>query len=120
MVLYLKLDQHQWAAEDFTDSSTYDISGTVYRDSSFSTAETSLDTFTGSFRLIDEDTGVSHYENNQDLTLVSDGTFTLKITEGRAPYTHGGFNVRLKLEKSGSKLTAKGFRGSDYLFIGHN
>lgn len=120
MVLYLKLDQHQWIEEDFTDSATYDISGSVYRDSAFTTLETDLDTFTGSFRLIDEDTGVVHYENDQDLTLVSDGTFTLKISEGRSPFSHGGFNARIKLEKSGSKITARGFRGSDYLFIAHN
>ena len=37
MVLFLKMDQHTWAKGDFTDSNTYDLSGTVYDDNTFTT-----------------------------------------------------------------------------------
>lgn len=119
MVLYLKLDQHTWVQGDYTNSSTYDISGTVYRDYTLSTAETSLDTFTGTFRLIDE-SGSTIYEDSTVLTLNSTGTFTVLFTISNAPATYGSFRVRIKLEKSGSKLTAVGVNGSDILYIEHN
>jgi hypothetical protein len=120
MVLYIKMDQHVWAEDDFTNGATYDLSGSVYRDSTFTTLESDLETFTGSFRLID-DQGSVHYENNtSDLTLNTDGTFTVTFGESRAPTTYGAFRVRLKLEKSGSRLTAIGVNGSDKIFIEHN
>lgn len=119
MVLYLKLDQHVWVQGDYTDSSTYDISGTVYRDYTLSTAETSLDTFTGSFRLINEQ-GSIIYEDSTVLTLNSNGTFTVLFTISNSPATYGSYKVRLKLEKSGSRLTAVGVNGSDRVFIEYN
>jgi len=38
MVLYLKMDQKTWATGDFTDSATYDLSGTVYDENTLTTA----------------------------------------------------------------------------------
>ena len=37
MVLFLKMDQMNWAKGDFTDSANFDLSGTVFDDSSFAT-----------------------------------------------------------------------------------
>lgn len=120
MVLYVKMDQHVWAEDDYTNGSTYDLSGSIYRDSTFTTLESDLENFTGSFRLID-DQGYCHYENNSsDLTLATDGTFTITFSQSNAPTVYGAFRVRIKLEKSGSRLTAIGVNGSDRLFIEHN
>ena len=120
MALYLKMDQHVWAEDDYTDSGTYDLSGAVYRDSTFTTLESDLENFTGSFRLIDEDGGVVYENDTSDLTLDTSGTFTIKFRQSYAPTVYGSFRVRLKLEKSGSRLTAIGINGSDQLFIEHN
>lgn len=120
MVLYVKMDQHTWAQDNFTDGANYDLSGAIYRDSTFTTLESDLENFTGSFRLIDNQ-GYCHYENNTtDLVLDTSGTFTVRFSTGRAPSMYGSFKVRIQLEKSGSKLTAIGVNGSDLLFIEHN
>lgn len=120
MALYVKMDQHIWAEDDYTDSATYDLSGAVYRESTFTTLESDLETFTGSFRLINDDGEVVYENNTSDLTLDTSGTFTMKFSQSRAPTVYGQFKVRIKLEKSGSKLTAIGVNGSDLLFIEHN
>ena len=46
MVLYLDMDQKTWAQGDFTDSATYDLSGTVYDENTFATAR-DISSFTG-------------------------------------------------------------------------
>lgn len=117
MALYLKMDQKTWAQGDYTDSSTYDLSGTVYRDNTLSTAETSLDTFTGTFRLIDPNNGNVRYSSTVGLTLVSDGTFTMTFAQSSSPSLHGNFNVRLSLEKTDNRLSAIGVHGSDELYL---
>lgn len=116
MALYLKLDQKTWVQEDYTDSATYDISGTVYRDNTFTTAETSLDTFTGTFRLIGQE-GKPLFSTDSGLTLNADGTFTMTFSQGKTPTMSGNTKVRLQLEKSGSRLTAIGVNGSDELYL---
>jgi hypothetical protein len=116
MALYLKLDQKTWVQEDYTDSTTYDISGTVYRNNILTTAETSLNTFTGTFRLIDQE-GKSLFSTQSGLTLNSDGTFQMTFAQGKTPTLSGNTKVRILLEKSGSRLTAIGVSGSDELFI---
>jgi len=116
MVLYLKMDQQTWSQLDYTNSTTYDLSGTVYRDNTFATAETALDTFTGTFRLINQDGGTV-FSTTTNLTLNSDGTFTMEFDPGSTPHISGGYRVRLRLEKSGSRLTVVGVNGSDELFL---
>ena len=116
MALYLKLDQKTWVQEDYTDSSTYDLSGTIYRDNTFTTAETSLNTFTGTFRLIDQE-GKSLFSTQSGLTLNADGTFTMTFAQGKTPTVSGNTKLRMLLEKSGSRLTAVGVNGSDELFL---
>lgn len=116
MALYLKLDQATWVQEDYTDSSTYDLSGTIYRDNTFTTAETSLNTFTGTFRLIDQE-GKQLFSTDSGLTLNADGTFTMTFAQGKTPTVSGNTKLRILLEKSGSRLTAVGVNGSDELFL---
>lgn len=116
MALYLDLDYNTWVRKDYTDSTAYDISGTVYRDNTFTTAETSLDTFTGTFRLIDQE-GKPLFSTTSGITLNSDGTFLMAFADGKTPLITGNSKVRLLLEKSGSRLTAIGVNGSDELFL---
>jgi|APSaa5957512535_1039671.scaffolds.fasta_scaffold05604_9 hypothetical protein len=117
MPLYVKMDQTSWVQGDFTDSATYDLSGTIYRDNRFATAETSLDTFTGELRLIDKNDGSPLYTTTSNLTLNSDGTFLIKFSESDTPHIHGNVKVRLRCTISGSRLTAIGVNGSDELYI---
>ena len=120
MVLYLKMDQHTWAENDYTSSTSFDISGAVYREATFTTLESDLETFTGTFRLIDDDGYTIYSNNSSDLTLDTTGTFNITFSQNNAPTTHGSFRVRLTLEKSGSRITAIGVNGSDLMFIEHN
>ncbi len=115
MVLYLKLDQKSWCKGDFTDSATYDLSGTVYDDNRFATAR-DISGFTGTFRLINWD-GDDIYSTTTGLTLNNDGTFLVKFTEGTSPIIRGMYKVRLRLEVSGTRITAVGVNGSDELFF---
>jgi len=115
MVLYLKLDQNTWSQGDYTDSASYDLSGTVYDENTFTTTR-NISGFSGTFRLIDGQGDVI-YSTTSNLTLNSDGTFLVKFSSDTAPSVRGMFKVRLRLEVSGSRLTAIGVNGSDELFI---
>jgi len=115
MVLYLKLDQKTWGQLDYTDSATYDLSGTVYDENTFATTR-DISGFTGTFRLINQ-SGDVVFSTNQNLTLNSDGTFLVKFAEGATPHLSGSYKVRLRLEVSGTRITAIGVNGSDNLFL---
>ena len=115
MVLFLKMDQHSWAKGDFTDSNTYDLSGTVYDDNTFTTTR-DISGFTGTFRIIDQEGGTI-FSSDDILTLNSDGTFLVKFLESQRPMIAGIFKIRLRLEVSGSRLTAVGVNGSDDIFL---
>lgn len=117
MPLYIKMDQKEWVQGDYTDSATYDLSGTIYRDNRFATAETSLDTFTGEVRFINANDGSPSYSNDTIATLVSDGTFTIKFTQSNAPSLHGMHKIRLRCEVSGTRMTAIGVNGSDEIYF---
>ena len=115
MVLYLKMDQNVWAQRDFTDSATYDLSGTVYDDNTFTTVR-DISGFTGIFRIIDQEGGTI-FSSDDILTLNSDGTFLVKFLESQRPMIAGIFKIRLRLEVAGSRLTAVGVNGSDDIFL---
>ena len=115
MVLYLKMDQKTWGQLDFTNSATYDLSGTVYDENTFATAR-DISGFTGTFRLINQ-SGDVVFSTTTGLTLGADGTFLVKFTVGTAPHLSGSYKVRLRLEVSGTRITAIGVNGSDNLFL---
>jgi len=118
MVLYLKMDQKTWAAGDFTDSTTYDLSGVVYDENTLATAR-DISSFTGTLRLIDQD-GKSVFTTTDNLTLNADGTILIKFASGAVPNIQGTFKVRLRLEVSGSRLTCVGVNGSDEVYFEHD
>ena len=115
MVLYLKMDQKTWGQLDFTNSATFDLSGTVYDENTFATTR-DISSYTGTFRLINQDGGTI-FSTTTDLTLNSDGTFLMQFAEGAAPRYHGNVKVRLRLESSGNRLTCIGVNGSDEIFL---
>ena len=115
MVLYLKMDQKTWATGDFTNSATYDLSGTVYDENTLTTAR-NISGFTGTLRLIDQD-GDSVFTTTENLTLGSDGTILIKFASGKTPVLQGIFKVRLRLEVSGTRLTCVGVNGSDEVYF---
>lgn len=115
MPLYLKMDQKTWVEGDFTDSNTYDLSGTVYDENTFTTTR-NISGFTGTFRLLNN-YGDVIFSTTTGLTLNSDGTFLVKFAEGKTPYFQGNTKVRLRLEVSGTRVTAIGVNGSDELYI---
>jgi len=115
MVLYLKLDQKVWGQSDYTDSSSFDLSGTVYDENTLATAR-DISGYTGTFRLLDN-RGNLVFSSSTGLTLNADGTFTMTFAEGSSPYTTGNHVLRLRLESSGNRLTCIGVNGSDYIFI---
>jgi len=118
MVLYLKMDQNVWAQRDFTDSATYDLSGTVYDDNRLTTPR-DISGFTGTFRIVDN-RGELIFSNQQNVTLNSDGTFFVRFGEGLAPVVTGTYVVRLRLEVAGTRLTCVGVNGSDQIYFEHD
>jgi len=115
MVLYNKLDQKTWASQDFTDSATYDLSGTIYDENTFTNTR-DISGFTGTFVLLDGQERIV-YTTTTGLTLGNDGTWLLKLTTNNRIYTTGGHKVRLRLEVSGTRVTCVGVNGSDELYI---
>lgn len=109
------MDQRTWAQGDFTDSTTYDLSGVVYDENTLATTR-DISGFTGTLRLIDQD-GISVYTTKENLTLGSDGTVLIKFASGKVPVLQGTFKVRLRLEVSGSRLTCVGVNGSDEVYF---
>ena len=65
-----------WAKGDFTDSASFDLSGTVFDDSSFATVR-DISGFSGTFRIIDQ-SGGTIFSSDDVLTLNSDGTLLLE------------------------------------------
>jgi hypothetical protein len=115
MVLFLKMDQNNWAKGDFTNSATFDLSGTVYDENTFTTVR-DISGFTGTFRIIDQEGGTI-FSSDDIVTLNSDGTFLVKFLESQRPMIAGIFKIRLRLEQSGSRLTAVGINGSDDIYL---
>ena len=115
MVLYLRMDQKTWSQLDFTNSSTYDLSGTVYDENTLTTTR-DISGFTGTFRFIDQ-AGKTVFSTTTNLTLNADGTFLMQFAEGATPHYHGNVKVRLRLVSSGNRLTCIGVNGSDEIFL---
>jgi len=122
MVLYIDLNEKSWATRDFTDSTTYDLSGTIYRNAIMTTADTALDTFTGSgteFRLVDPNTDQIIFSSSTtaDFTLNSDGTFQITFSQNRVPFLSGAVKLIWILEKTDNRITAIGVNGSNMINI---
>lgn len=115
MVLYLQMDQKTWAQGDFTDSATYDLTGTVYDENTFTTAR-DISGFTGTLRLINQD-GDTVFSTTENLTLGADGTILIKFAQGKTPSVQGTHKIRLRLEVSGTRLTCVGVNGSDEVYF---
>ena len=118
MVLYLKLTQKTWARGDFSSDTNFDLDGKVYDDNTLGTTR-DISGFTGTFRLIDQE-GKVVYGSTANLTLNSNGTFIKQFSNTDSFTRQGSFKVRLRLEVSGTRVTAVGVNGSDELYIEHD
>ena len=115
MPLYVKMDQNTWVERDYTDSTSFDLSGTVYDENTFTTVR-DLSSFTGVFRLIDQQ-GRTLFSSSDGLTLNADGTIQMTFSTNNQPQVRGSAKVRIELKISGSRLTAIGVNGSDEIFF---
>jgi len=116
MVLYLKLDQKQWASGDFSDQADTDFSGTIYTDEALSTTF-DISLYSGDLRFLNPHTDKLIFSTDQNLTLNTNGTFLWQPASGQTPLSTGFVKVRLRLTLSNERLTCIGVNGSDDLFL---
>ena len=113
---YLKITSAKtWIAGDFADGTQY-ILGTVYTDDTLGT----VFDLTGYTLEVEFWDNVRQWlvKNNLTGTIVSDvgGTWKLIVAEGDLNFNFEG-EIRLKLTKSGTELTAIGVTGSANFMI---
>lgn len=116
MVLYLKLTERKWAKGDYTNSGTYDISGTIYTDDKLSSTA-SITGFTPKLQFIDSDNYTMYSTDSGIDVSGGSGTFTIKFSIDNAPTLQGSYRMRIILEDSNNRLTCVGVNGSDYIFF---
>lgn len=119
MVLYLKMDQKNWAQGDYTDSNTYDLSGVVYDENTLTTAR-DISSFTVSLRILDQRENLVYSTSTGLTNTGSSGVFLIKFTNSNTPYLYGSHKIRLRLEDSTNRITAIGVNGSDEIFFDHD
>jgi hypothetical protein len=116
MVLYNDLDVHQWGLEDFTDENALSITGTIYSDKNLTTAF-DLTGYTLTLRIIDNQGHIIE-DNSDDIEIVTagSGTWRFKPQDGRM-FTELNGQIVVRLEKSGSQISAIGINGSSDLLV---
>lgn len=116
MVLFLKLNEKKWAYGDYTDSATFDLSGTVYTDDKLSTTA-SIVSFTPTLKFVNQENNVVYSTTSGITVSAGSGVFTIKFTVNNAPALNGGYRMRIILEDSTNRLTCVGVNGSDEMFF---
>jgi hypothetical protein len=116
MVLYLKLNENKWAYGDYTDSATYDISGTVYLDAKFASTAT-ITSFTPTIRFVDQYNNTVYSTTTGISVSAGSGVFTIKFSANNTPTLQGSYKIRLILTDSTNRLTCVGVNGSDDMFF---
>jgi len=116
MVLYVKLDSHEWGVEDFTDEDALSLTGTIYSDRELSTAF-DLTGYNLDFRMISQGK-ITLDDNGEDTEIVTaaSGTFRYKPDNGKVVVEANG-EVNIRLEKTGTQVSAVGVNGSADLHI---
>lgn len=116
MVLYNELDQDKWAQEDYSDVDALGLTGTIYTDKTLTTAFDGTG-YTLSFRFKDRNGDIID-ENIEDIEWVTaaSGTWRMKPTSGRFFGTGSG-EFLMRLEKTGTQITAVGINGSADLTV---
>lgn len=116
MVLYLKMDQKQWGYGDYTDSASFDISGTVYSDDKLSSV-VNITSYTPTIRFVDYDGNLAYSTTTGITVSAGSGVFTIKFSQSNTPALKGLYKIRLILEDSTNRLTCVGTNGSDDIFF---
>ena len=119
MPLYIKMDQNRWVQQDFTDSASYDLTGTVYSEPEFTNTVDISSFTTVTLRLIDSQ-GNLLFSTTDNITANSNGTILFKFGEGKTPFLSGMTLVRVRFEDSTNRLTAVGTNGSDIVYFDHD
>ena len=114
MVLYLKLDQEIWNQGDFTADNTLALTGTIYSDNTFATAF-DLTGYTLEIELYDQNRSAI-FTDDADIVTAADGTFRYKPSIGELNIDFIG-EVKIKLSKTDTEVTAEGRNGSGKLRI---
>ena len=116
MVLYNSLDQSTWAIEDFTDENTLSFTGTIYTDKGLTNVFDGTG-YTLTFRFKNHNGDIIE-ENTDDLewVIASSGTYRMKPDSGRF-IIEGNGEFFIRLEKSGTQITAIGVNGSADLTV---
>ena len=117
MPLYLDLDIHEWVLEDYTNVDALAITGTVYSDKKLTTAF-DLTGYTLSFRMVDDDELIYDDETDAEIVTAASGTWKYLPDSGRLTSIGNG-QVSLRIEKSGTQITAIGVNGSADLLISY-
>lgn len=114
MVLYLEVDQEIWSRADFTDDNTHAITGTIYGDSTFTTAFN----YTGYTLKIElyNQRNIRVYEDDADIVVEANGTWRYKPSQGEFDFNFIG-EVNILLSKTGTEIRAEGRKGSAKLRI---
>lgn len=100
---YLKLDQSVWAYNDFTDSNTYALTGTIYTDSNLSSAAT-ITGLTLTIKLTNVYDGTTSHSDTADIVTGASGTWRYKPSTGEMP-NRGVYTVVIELTTSGTQST---------------
>lgn len=119
MPLYIKMDQNRWVNQDFTDSNSYDLSGTVYSEPEFTNTVDISSYTTVTLRVINNDGNVL-FSTTDNITANSDGTILFKFGVGKTPFFSGAGTIRVRFEDSTNRLTAVGVNGSDIVYFEHD
>lgn len=116
MVLYLKMNEKAWAYGDYTNSASFDLSGTVYSDDKLSST-VNITSYTPTLYFIDYE-GNRVYSTTTGITVsAGSGVFSILFSQDNTPVLQGYYRVRLLLESTGNRLTCVGVNGSDDMFF---
>lgn len=115
MVLYCKLDKQTWGVEDFTDVDSLGITGTIYSDINL-TVPFNLTGYSLTFRIISHGRLIEDDNNNISIVSGSAGTWKYNPASGRMMVENNG-EVVIRLEKSGTQISAIGINGSSDILV---
>ena len=115
MVLFNKLDDVVWGREDFTDEDSLGITGTIYSDRELKTPF-NLTGYSLTFRLVSQGLISEDDDVNVQIVNAASGTWKYNPPSGRMLSERFG-EVIIRLEKSGTQISAIGINGSSDLHI---
>lgn len=116
-MLYLKLDDHNWIIQDYTDIDALGITGTVYSDAKL-TIPFDITGYTLSFRLKSQGKMIFDSDQDSSVSIVTAASGTFKyLPEYGDMLIEANAEASLLMEKSGTEITAVGINSSADLHV---